>query len=263
MIRLAGSFSPAGSTRRVLLRSLPRPPTAVFPPDGPCLHPNGGGAVHALAAALRRRRAPGKGRWRGLARVSARMPPYPLPARAREMHVRVQRRAKKRGAGRWPAPLAARADRFSSALPRWNGGSLVLPAYAPAERVGSRRETRKGVLADRQSRQTVRERSFAQRSARDIPPRIRIPAALDRLPGPRALAGTKSQTPPLRGLNWPCAPRRRAASDGGAEWRMRASALPSPLRGLKRVRKRLRPCGPPPVSPPACPPLSIGARRFF
>lgn len=112
MIRLAGSFSPAGSTRRVLLRSLPRPPTAVFPPDGPCLHPNGGGAVHALAAALRRRRAPGKGRWRGLVRVSARMPPYPLPARAREMHVRVQRRAKKRGAGRWPAPLAARAGCF-------------------------------------------------------------------------------------------------------------------------------------------------------
>ena len=129
------------------------------------------------------------------------MLPYLLPARAREMHVRVQRRAKKRGAGRWPAPLAARADRFSSALPRWNGGSLALPASAPAERVGSRRGTRKGVLADRQSRQTVRERSFAQRSARDIPPRIRIPAALDRLPGPRALArGPKSQTPPLRGL---------------------------------------------------------------
>lgn len=129
------------------------------------------------------------------------MLPYLLPARAREMHVRVQRRAKKRGAGRWPAPLAARADRFSSALPRWNGGSLDLPASAPAERVGSRRGTRKGVLADRQSRQTVRERSFAQRSARDIPPRIRIPAALDRLPGPRALArGPKSQTPPLRGL---------------------------------------------------------------
>lgn len=118
MIRLAGSFSPAGSTRRVLLRSLPRPPTAVFPPDGPCLHPNGGGAVHALAAALRRRRAPGKGRWRGLARVSARMPPYPLPARAREMHVRVQRRVKKRGAGRWPAPLAARAGCFPRRLSR-------------------------------------------------------------------------------------------------------------------------------------------------
>ena len=82
------------------LRSLPHPPAAVFPSDGPCLRPNGGGAVHALAAALRRRRAPGKDRRRGLTRVSTRMLPYLLPARAREMHVRVQRRAKKRGAGR-------------------------------------------------------------------------------------------------------------------------------------------------------------------
>ena len=69
----------------------------------------------------------------------------------------------------------------ASALPRWNGGSLALPASAPAERVGSRRGTRKDALADRQSRRTVRERFFAQRTAQDIPPhrrsRIRISAA--------------------------------------------------------------------------------------
>lgn len=118
MIRLAGSFSPAGSARRELLRGLPRPPTAVFPPDGPYLHPAGGYGVCFCPAALRRRRAPGKDRRRGLTRVSTRMPPYPLPARAREMHVRVQRRAKKRGAGRWPAPLAARAGCFPRRLSR-------------------------------------------------------------------------------------------------------------------------------------------------
>lgn len=40
----------------------------------------GGGVPDLCPAALRRRRAPEKGRWRGLTRVPARMLPYPLPA---------------------------------------------------------------------------------------------------------------------------------------------------------------------------------------
>ena len=189
MIRLAGPFSPAGSARRELLRGLPRPPAAVFPPDGPCLHPNGGGAVHALAEVLRRRRAPGKGRWRGLARVSARMPPYPLPARVREMHVRVQRRAKKHGAGDdlhlWPRGRAA-SRVGSPALERRFTGSADLrasraggwePARGPEKRAGGPSEPpdRAGAF-------------LCSKERTGIPPRIRIPAALDRLPGPRALA---------------------------------------------------------------------------
>ncbi len=161
-----------------------------------------------------------------------------------------------RGAGGFQRP----------ALPCWNGGSLALPTSAPAERVESRRRTRRGVLADRQSRQTVRERFFAQR--KDIPPhrcaRMRIPAALDRRPGFPHPRGPRSRPPPLRGLKraQQGASCRHAASVSGAEWRMRASA-PAADAGTETGTKALGTAAVRAAVPSDRLPLFIGARRFF
>ena len=122
------------NVRRELLRRLPCPPTAVLPPAGPRLRPGGRWRPCDLCpAALRRRRAPEKGCWRGLTRVPARMLPYPLPApRPETARPRAtageKARSGPRGAVSADVKSAVREDRADKLRPR--AGLLPhVPAY--------------------------------------------------------------------------------------------------------------------------------------